>query len=393
MTLSSLPLGYCTNVHPGRTVAEVEHGLRTYTAPLRHTSRQLLAVGLWLARSVVTELLESTDRLAKFRDRITELDLTCHTLNAFPFGDFHSERVKENVYLPDWTTFERLEYTLDCARVLAELLPDGAQGSISTVPLGFAPLTNSPSFHAECYVRLIEVARGLKRLHDESGRKIRLALEPEPFCEIELIEQQAIPIFQAIRSAAAETDDENLVREYIGLCFDVCHQSVEFEDVAQSIFLLEQADIRINKIHITCAIELEDPADNRDGREALARYVEPRYMHQTFSKTRDGSVLKRPDLLTEDVLRDRPDAFMDAECWRVHFHVPVDAEFLGPLKTTRDDLRRALRAVRELDYAPQLEIETYTWEVLPDGQSVDLFDGLAREIAATRSLLDETAAM
>ena len=35
MAISPLPLGYCTNVHPGRTVAEVLAGLDRYAVPVR----------------------------------------------------------------------------------------------------------------------------------------------------------------------------------------------------------------------------------------------------------------------------------------------------------------------------------------------------------------------
>ena len=93
--------------------------------------------------------------------------------------------------------------------------------------------------------------------------------------------------------------------------------------------------------------------------------------------------------MTEDTALAPLDSFATAEEWRVHFHVPVNAESLGPLQTTRGDLKKALAAVRDLDYAPHLEVETYTWEVLPDGGQTSLVDGLTAEVEATRSLLDD----
>ena len=137
MSLSSLPLSYCTNVHPGRSFAEVDDGLRRFTSPVRKNYGEPLAAGLWLANPVVGELLDSPDRMTELTNVLIEHDLTCYTLNAFPFGDFHSERVKENVYLPDWSQENRLEYTENCAKILAVLLDENVEGSISTVPLGF----------------------------------------------------------------------------------------------------------------------------------------------------------------------------------------------------------------------------------------------------------------
>src|SRR5580658_2581981 len=176
MTISSLPLSYCTNVHPGRTVAEVEEGLDQFTLPIKAGFGSELAAGLWLAASVIRELEQTADTVARFTDRLRRRGLCCYTLNAFPFGDFHSARVKENVYLPDWTRPARLEYTLACARCLAAFLPEGTDGSISTVPLGFKPFEHSIDFADRCADQLIELARQLDRLHERTGRQIRLAV-------------------------------------------------------------------------------------------------------------------------------------------------------------------------------------------------------------------------
>ncbi len=406
MSFSSLPLSYCTNVHPGRTVSEVENGLDRYTVPIRENFGSELAAGLWLAAPVVHELVKSPDLMARFADGLRGRGLTCYTLNAFPYGDFHSARVKENVYLPDWTQPNRSEYTLSCARVLAELLPEGVDGSISTVPLGFkslvgtavaslaarendstVPKSDDPIGHFvdQCADRLIEVALGLDRLKQESGRTIRLAIEPEPLCVIETTDE-TLQFFERLRVRAADAGALDEVMTYLGVCYDVCHQAVEFEDVADSIRSLAAAAIRINKVHITCAIEISRPDDNPDAKAALSRYVEPRYLHQTFAQSATGQIARQVDL--NELLTSAPPAdFRDARMWRVHFHVPVDVEQLGPLGTTRGELKRALAVIPELDYAPHLEVETYTWEVLPGGGSPNIVDGFTRELLATQSLL------
>lgn len=386
MTLSTLPLSYCTNVHPGQTVGEVEAGLRENTVAVRGRVGEL-AAGLWLARPVATELLQTPAALDRFAGWLSEVGLTCYTLNTFPYGNFHDARVKENVYLPDWTRDDRVDYTLDNARILAKLLPDDStEGSLSTVPLGFKPFDYPETFADECAGRLIALAQSLHRLTEETGRMIRLAIEPEPFCIIETT-AETIQFFRRLRELAADAGALDVVNEYLGVCYDVCHQAVEFEDVADSIRQLVAEQIRINKVHITCAIRVENPRDNEDARQALARYVEPRYLHQTMARATDGTIHRQVDL-TEDTALSPPDAFASADEWRVHFHVPVNADTLGPLQTTRGDLKQALAAVRDLDYSPHLEVETYTWEVLPDGRQMSLVDGLTAEVEATRELLD-----
>lgn len=385
MSLSNLPLGYCTNVHPGRTVADVERGLDRYTVPVRENLGSPIAAGLWLAQPVVQELLAAPDGIDRFADGLRQRRLECYTLNAFPYGDFHSERVKEQVYLPDWSQPQRLDYTRGCARVLAGLLADGQQGSISTVPLGFKGFEHPADFFERSIEQLVELAVHLDRLHDETEKLIRMAIEPEPFCLLETT-PETIAFFEQLRGRAADRNRLEAVERHIGVCYDICHQAVEFEDVDASIRALADAGIRINKVHITCAIELESPATNRAGREALARYAEPRYLHQTLARAASGKILKLVDLSSEAALQPDTD-FADAERWRIHFHVPVDAERLGPLETTRGDLKRALAAVALLNYAPHLEVETYTWEVLPGGPTADLVTGLTRELQATHELL------
>lgn len=379
MSLSSLPLSYCTNVHPGRSLAEVEDGLDRFTVPVRQAHAHPVAAGLWLARAVVAELLSDASGVVYFAERLARRGLTCHTLNAFPFGDFHSERVKEDVYQPDWSSSERLRYTIDCARVLAGLLPDGVnEGSISTLPLGFSLHAHSSDFRDQCARQIIACAAQLARIQTQTGKTIRLAIEPEPLCLIETT-PQILEWFEFLSKRAPE------VKEHIGVCFDVCHQAVEFEDVAESIRMLRRADIRINKIHASCALQLDDPMQNVEGRAALHRFVEPRYLHQVFSDTMGKAV----DLTHE--LIDAPDEiFRSARSWRVHFHVPVDAERIGPLQTTREQLKAALHAVAQLDYAPHIEVETYTWDVLP-GNRPNLAEGLTQELNATRELLAEVA--
>jgi hypothetical protein len=280
-----------------------------------------------------------------------------------------------------------LEYTVACATLLAGLLPEGTEGSISTVPLGCKQLATQRDFAARCIASLLLLAGRLDELHDETGRVIRLAIEPEPLCLLETT-AESVDFFRQLYTRAADEDLLGQTMRHLGVCYDVCHQSVEFENVAGSIAALQSADVRINKVHITCALRLEDPARNAEGRAALAQYVEPRYLHQTFARTPGGRIVHQFDLDAALCASPPPD-FRDADEWRVHFHVPVNAEELGPLKTTRDDLKRALAAVAKLEYAPHLEVETYTWGVLPGREKPDLVDGLTAELTATRTLLAE----
>jgi hypothetical protein len=387
MSISTLPLSYCTNVHPGVTVSEVIQGIQKYSCEIQRTLGRPIAAGLWLSNPVISELLSEPSKVDQLREALHTSKLVTYTLNAFPYGDFHSARVKENVYLPDWSDPNRLQYTLSCARILAQLLPEGVEGSLSTVPLGFKSLSNKPDFQDACIRQILHFAKAMDELHDDTGQVVRLAIEPEPLCVLETT-PETIQFFSALRAAADASGDREAVDRHIGVCYDICHQSVEFEDVAASIRELGDADIRINKIHITCAIEVRQPTPA--ALTELSRFVEPRYLHQTFARSSSGQVVHFIDL-DQAICEQPPTEFRDAETWRVHFHVPVDTESLGPLFTTRDDLRKALQQVQLLNYAPHLEVETYTWGVLPSGEKPSIVDGIAKELRATQLLLGNLA--
>lgn len=349
-----------------------------------------MAAGLWLSARVVQELTESPAQLERLAQVLWQHDLCCYTLNTFPYGNFHNERVKEQVYLPDWTAPARVTYTEQCAAILGQLLPGGGEGSLSTVPLGGRMNPKDSDFHAVCFSHLIRLAKYLHHLYETTGRRIRLGLEPEPMCEMSGTAQWTLPVFERLFTQAEALNCESVVREYIGVCFDVCHQAVEFEDVAQSIEQFVQRGIRINKVHITNALELMNPSENAAGREALRQFAEPRYLHQTYARFSDGRIETRLDLTLEDIDRQPADKFMQADSWRVHFHVPIFADALGPLSTTRMDLAAALRKTVTLPYAPHLEVETYTWPVMPDerqAEPVSLASRIAQELQSASELL------
>ncbi|WP_437186359.1 metabolite traffic protein EboE [Planctomicrobium sp. SH668] len=385
MSLSTLPLSYCTNVHPGLSVDDVILGLKTHTFSARKKLGWKIGAGLWLAAPVIDEIQRDPAGIQRLRDTLAEGDLTCFTLNTFPYGNFHSARVKENVYLPDWTTAERRDYTVACAKVLTELMPVGVEGSLSTVPLGFKPFQHPAGFSAACIDQLLAVAEAFDQIHDETGQVVRLAIEPEPYCELETT-AEAVEFFRHLYSIAEDRHQLEIAQRHLGICYDVCHQAVEYEDQSTSISQIASAGIRINKVHLTCAIHVDRPADNIEARTQLANFVEQRYLHQTFARSQTGAITHISDLTTE-ICSQPTGEFALAESWRVHFHVPVHQEEFGKLSTTRSDLKEAIAAVAKLEYAPHLEVETYTWGVLPEHSYETLADGIANELQATQDLL------
>ncbi len=376
MSFSRLPVAYCANVHPSLSVDAVFSTLMRYTLPIQKQVDRPIAIGLWMPQSVIEELPGRPDFAIKLSDELSCHKLMCYTLNAFPFGNFHSERVKENVYLPDWTDPARRLYTEECANILSELLPDGVEGSISTMPLGFKRLSNRDGFLDATHEHFLELTRHLDELHDSTGKVIRIAVEPEPLCLLETTDE-AISWFNALLSAAKKEGLEDLVYRHIGLCFDTCHQAVEYENMEEIITRIDKAGLRINKVQLSSALELTSPATNEQGRKGLSEFIEPRYLHQTMLQT-PGLDLERMEDLTPATLN-RLATAANATSARIHFHVPVHQKMIGSLGTTQLQLREALEAIHKLDYPPHLEIETYTWSVMKPADEQAIIQGISAE--------------
>ncbi|MFE6170721.1 metabolite traffic protein EboE [Streptomyces sp. NPDC056464] len=367
---TTVHLGYCSNVHQAEDLEGVIAQLAEYAEPVRERlGAGRLGIGLWLARPVVTELAGDEAASARLKTELRARGLETVTLNAFPYAGFHREVVKKDVYLPDWADEARLRYTLDCARVLAVLLPDDVgHGSVSTLPLAW----RTPWHRAcadEARHALDRLATGLAALESWTGRRIRVGFEPEPGCVVETTTQ-------AVRELGGLDPDR------LGVCLDACHLAVQFEQPAEALRRLAEAGLPVVKLQASCAVEAANPADPA-ARTALHRLAEPRFLHQTRTVT-DGDVLGVDDL---------PDALdgglPDADGpWRVHFHAPLHTRPEPPLRTTADQLDQVLAgllggASADCDH---IEVETYTWSVLPEPPT-DLPGGIAAELAWARDRL------
>ncbi|WP_344374082.1 metabolite traffic protein EboE [Agromyces tropicus] len=364
-------LSYCTNVHPAEDLDGVVRQLRTAAGPIRRAAGlERLGVGLWLPAPLAARLANEPAALARLREALDADGLEVRTLNAFPYEAFHAEVVKLDVYRPDWTDPARLEYTVDAARVLAALLPPGAAGSISTLPLGWREGWDAAADDAAT-AALVRLGAELRAIRAETGRVIRLAIEPEPGCVLDEVDD-------VVDWLAARRDRLDL--EHLGVCLDTCHLAVSFADPEAAVARIAAAGLRVVKVQASAALHVEHPGDP-DGRRAVAGYVEARYLHQVRERRPDG-VLRVDDL---------PEALADLPAsgpWRVHFHVPLHLDPEPPLAATTEVLEAALAAVRatQPDDDLHVDVETYTWSVLP-GSPPDLVAGIAGEVRWAADLL------
>ncbi|MET8233073.1 metabolite traffic protein EboE [Micromonospora sp. NPDC005298] len=370
-------LGYCTNVHPAEDLAGILAQLDTYALPVREAlGSDLLGLGLWLAAPVAAELAADPTLRRRLRAELDARGLEVVTLNGFPYAAFQAPVVKKDVYHPDWTTGQRLTYTLDLARVLADLLPDdAARGSISTLPLAWRRPWDADRAEA-ARRRLDQLAAGLAAVQRDTGREVRVAFEPEPGCVVESTGQAAALL-------------SGMDTERLGVCLDLAHLACAWEDPVDALERLRAAGLPVVKVQVSAAVEAADPVG---GADALHRWVEPRFMHQT----RGAGCASGSDPADEAYAADDLDEALDRALpgpWRVHYHVPLHAPPEEPLGSTLPVLRAALRALYSGPTAgcDHLDVETYTWGVLPaarrPGTDAELAGGIAAELAFARDEL------
>ena len=387
-------LTYCTNIHAGQSWQDIRASLDEYVPAIKSTVAQSQPMGIGLRLSgEAAAVARQPEALASFRDQLSVLGAYVFTINAFPFGPFHGVRVKEDVYLPDWRDRERVAFTANSAAVLAGILPDGIEGSISTVPGAFKPNGRSSEAVAAMARNLMMAVADLVDLKRRTGKHIALALEPEPCCFLETTDE-SIAFFEGALfkpetldmlggiTGVGRSEAEILLRRHLGICYDVCHGSVEYEDTVAALDRLLAAGIAIPKIQLSAAMRI--PAMTKGLIDAVMRYNDGVYLHQSI--VRSGDNLSRhvdlPDAVT---------AFGEGQAdgeWRIHCHVPVFLADLGEISSTRSDLVATLAALRQRTRSSHLEVETYTWDVLPDNirtgsKSADI----AREIAFCRQEL------
>ena len=395
-------LTYCTNIHPGETWAAVFESLQKYVLPVkaRVSPTKPFAVGLRLSDVASRELAEQ-HQLAAFKIWLDQHGLYVPIINGFPYGSFHREVVKDEVHRPDWTTPERLEYTKRLARLLAELLPDGMEGGISTSPLSYKPWLTGYAQHTQAVLQqstqhLAELVELLVELRNETGRLIHLDIEPEPdgllensaefidYYEHYLLPQVSDHLQSRLGLSFASANQA--VFDSVQLCYDVCHFALAYEDPATVFEQLAAKGIKVGRVQISAALKADLPAE-MDFRQALTQqfesFSESTYLHQVLVRNQDESITQYPDL---------PAALphiMDGHAreWRSHFHVPVFLERYNLLQSTQGEIRKVLQLLSEQPITSYLEVETYTWEVLPPDIKQDLVTSIVRELAWVKHYL------
>ena len=388
-------LTYSTLVHPGDTWDEMWTSLTTYVPKVkaRVSPHAPFGVSLRLSAKSAETLANSRVERDKLKNFLTDNDMYLYTVNAFPYGPFKNQVVKEQVYEPDWRSEERTRYTINVADVLSDVVPLGVSPSIQSAPLGFKPRVTGADVVASFTHHVLRVAAHLVALEARTGRTVTLALEPEPYCFLETTDETVDYFTSHLYTGAAAamlaklagipiSEAHIALRRHVGVVFDICHQAVEYENIPESLQKLVNAGIPIFKLQEAAAMRI--PEVTQKIVDTLARYAKTIYLTQTV-ELKDGKLTRFLNL--EDAFKAWQSNPGPRE-WRTHFHVPVFLDSLGEFSTTRFAIEDALKFHKANPLSRQLEIETYTWDVLPEHlKTGDIVDYVSRELEWVRGQL------
>ena len=399
MKINTTDFTYCTNIHAGETWADHFIALKENFPAIKNDLSPLapMGIGLRLSNIASIEILEA-DNLLLFKQWLKDNGAYVFTMNGFPYGGFHDTVVKEQVHAPDWTTEDRVAYTSRLFNILADLLPTGIEGGISTSPLSYKYwFTNTEELLEAKKIatqNILRVAEQLYRIKLAKGVTMHLDIEPEPdgllengnefidWFETDLLPAGIVYFKNQFNLTVAEA--EKIIKEHITLCYDVCHFAIGFESHDDVINTLAEKGIKVGKIQISAALKAGFAADGHNRPDiltAFSNFNEPTYLHQVVAKNSDGSLVRYPDLPDALAAHDK------AEEWRAHFHVPVFLENFGVLQSTQKDIVEVLKIQAEKKFTKHLEVETYTWGVLPNELKLPLTQSIIRELNWVKNIL------
>ncbi|UWX53955.1 metabolite traffic protein EboE [Maribacter litopenaei] len=382
-------LTYCTNIHPGQDWESTFNSIKEHVPGIKKSVSPSAPFGLGLRLSnKASEELAQGNHMLEFKAWLREQQVYIFTMNGFPYGNFHNERVKDDVHTPDWTTNERLMYTQRLFNQLAELIPDGINGGISTSPISYKHWYSTNEEKEAAFWKgaehMVLIAKQLFELEQKTNKYLHLDIEPEPDGFLENTEEvlffysdYLIPIAQQRLCKELNMDAslvEKLVKRYITVCYDVCHFSLAYEEPKETFQKFRDADIVVGKIQVSAALKVLFKDKNREEVwKILEKFNEPIYLHQVTEKI-GKSVKTYNDLPV--VLEEK----REVDELRAHYHVPIFIEQFGALNSTQDQILDTLKYLSKDSLSEHLEIETYTWDVLPEELKEDLSHSIIREI-------------
>lgn len=397
MALTIIP-AFCSNLLPQESLDDLLPALLTFAKGVRQQSEvPLLGIDLRLGLQAITQANQRSD-LADWRQRFQEAGLVITTLNAFPLLPFQSDVVKDQAYRPDWGSTDRLKASISAIAIADQLSHEADEiCTISTLPGSYRPWAEAEADPLTMARHLGQWVVAAWHHRQRGGRRVVLAIEPEPCCSwgsgAELAQFWQTygqhTLSQVCQDLHSTIDGQTAINEHLACCWDTCHASVVFEDQAGAIAALSHLGLAPLKVQYSAAPGAAPPL-SAAGIAALVALDEPRFCHQVGIRDQASHITVLPDLSHLAAWHARLSAAeqQSLAAIRTHFHIPIHRDPDSPeLASTIADSRLGLAAALRHG-ARHVSVETYTWS-LRAAHGEDPIAGTAAEIRHLQQTLND----
>lgn len=337
-------LTYCSNIFKTNNLKKLSFNIKKYKE--KFFKKYNLNVNICLSNNLIKNI--NKKNLNSFRE-FYSIKIT--SINGFVYQNFHLKNIKENIYLPDWTSKNRFLFTKNILTYTDSIAKKKEKISISTLPISYIKWVN---FFLNPFI-FYEATQNLKKLTMQI-KKSHLDIEPEPFCLIESYSDFLKFKKNWIKTLIIKKNEKSLT-----LCYDICHFSVIFEKQKIISKLITIDNLKIGKIQISIALK-----------------TIIHYKHVFIKKlTKTLTKLKKSDFLHQSIIKNysKIEKFSDIYFFlkkihlfknkelRIHCHIPLYKKKFKYFDSTYKDTFNSLNLIKKHNLTKNIEIESYTYHI------------------------------
>ena len=379
---------------PVTSFADIESTVRDSLAPINHAISDDPPVGasIRLSQAALSDPALTAEAL---RTLLDEHGLRLDGISAVSI----SGGAKENVHEPDWRTEDRLSFMFPALNLAAEFATPDHEVGVTTNALSYRRWldVDMPGNWAALTLNVVRIVQHLVGIQDRTGITLHIDLEPEPGSVlrdtadvVKFYSQWLLPRGGAMLSDRMQLTNGSAaeaILRHVCIALDTAHAAVVWDDAAASLDAFAELGIRIGRLQVSSALEVEIPSDAASQKtlsEYLDAFVSPTLLQQVVAR-QDGEMVKRFDDLPDAVAVIGKSA---GQTWRIHTHAPLLADRYGVFASTREATATWLRevAARGIDVG-MIELRSANWDVVPHDDRAPVEAMIMQEAAWVRGLL------
>lgn len=356
---------YCSNIFKNNNGTQLLNSLNKY----KKEFKSYKDISICVSNNIINELNEkkNLNKILTWK-KINKKNIPL--INGFVYKNFHQNLIKENIYYPDWTKKERFNFTKNTIFFAQKINKRSKICGISTLPITYKLwIKNNTKYNIKKAINFFfEILKILIKIKKYKNILIHIDIEPEPFCLLEDCKdfiyffkswilpelEEKIKIYLNVKKNKAK----NVITKHLNLCFDICHSAVMFENQKLSLDLIKKFKIKIGRVQISSAIKIKKI--NKHNFNHLNFLNKSPFLHQSLMKLNNLKYIKNNDfknikIINNEIIKEI----------RIHCHVPIyKKKITNNIYTTQKELKNSLMNILKYDFTRNLEIETYTYNML-----------------------------